>query len=138
MEKLVDVIAKFSREIGQMEESAKEQLSFNDLTLTQMSYLETIYQLKNPNLTELASELNLTKPTVKVAIDKLIEKDYIYRIQSDEDRRSAHIHLTEKGKYINNLHEEAHRRMAQLVANNLDAIDIARLVDLLDKVFHKP
>jgi len=137
MEKLVEIVAKFSREIGQMEESAKEQLSFNDLTLTQMSYLETIYQLRNPNLTELASELNLTKPTVKVAIDKLIEKDYIYRIQSDSDRRSAHLHLTEKGKYINNMHDEAHRRMVELISNNLDKAEVAKLTELLGKVFKK-
>jgi DNA-binding MarR family transcriptional regulator len=137
MEKLVEIVAKFSREIGQMEESAKEQLSFNDLTLTQMSYLETIYQLRNPNLTELASELNLTKPTVKVAIDKLIEKDYIYRIQSDSDRRSAHLHLTEKGKYINNMHDEAHRRMVELISKNLDKAEVAKLTELLGKVFKK-
>ena len=70
-------------------ESAKEQFNFNELTLTQMNYLETINNLHNPNLTELAAEMKLTKPTVKVAIDKLIEKDFITRVKSDEDRRSA-------------------------------------------------
>lgn len=137
MEKLVEIIAKFSHKIVQMEEAAKEQFSFSDLTLTQMNYLETIYQLSNPNLTELASELNLTKPTVKVAIDKLIEKDYIYRVQSDEDRRSAHLHLTEKGKVINYMHDEAHKQMAKLIANNLEIIEQEELVNLLEKAFLK-
>ena len=64
-----------------------------------MNYLETIDILDNPNITELAQQLKLSKPTVKVAIDKLIEKEYyIYKIRSDEDRRSAHLHLTEKWK----------------------------------------
>jgi DNA-binding MarR family transcriptional regulator len=137
MEKLVDIIAKFSRVIGQMEEAAKEQFNFTDLTLTQMNYLETIYQLQNPNLTELAAELNLTKPTVKVAIDKLIEKDYIYRVQSDEDRRSAHLHLTEKGKHINEMHDDAHKRMAEMIGNHLNEAEIGQLEDLLGKVFFK-
>jgi len=137
MEKLVEIIAKFSHKIVQMEEAAKEQFSFSDLTLTQMNYLETIYQLSNPNLTELASELNLTKPTVKVAIDKLIEKDYIYRVQSDEDRRSAHLHLTEKGKVINYMHDEAHKQMAKLITNNLEIIEQEELVNLLEKAFLK-
>lgn len=137
MEKLVDIIAKFSRVISQMEESAKEQFSFNDLTLTQMSYLETIYQLQNPNLTELSLEMNLTKPTVKVAIDKLIEKDYIYRVQSDEDRRSAHLHLTEKGKNLNQMHDEAHKRMSNMMISNLDASEAKQLEVLLGKVFRK-
>lgn len=138
MERLVDIIAKFSRIIGQMEEAAKEQFRFNDLTLTQMNYLETIYQLHNPNLTELAIELNLTKPTVKVAIDKLTEKDYIRRVQSDEDRRSAHLHLTEKGKLINQMHDEAHKRMVKMISVNLDETEREQLVVLFEKVFRKP
>ena len=134
---MVDIIAKFSRVIGQMEEAAKEQYNFKDLTLTQMNYLETIYQLHNPNLTELAHELSLTKPTVNVAIDKLIEKDYIYRVRSDEDRRSMHLHLTEKGKLINQMHDDAHKRMAELIGKNLEESEIKQLENLLEKVFLK-
>jgi DNA-binding MarR family transcriptional regulator len=138
MEKLVDVIAKLSREIGHKEEAAKEQFDFKELTLTQMNYLETISQLGNPNMTELAAELNLTKPTVKVAIDKLIEKDFIYRVKSDEDRRSAHLHLTVKGKLINHTHDFAHKQMAELIAQKLDQTEVGLLEMLLEKVFRKP
>ena len=138
MEKLVEIIAKFSRVIGQMEEAAKEQFNFNDLTLTQMNYLETIYQLHNPNLTELAAELSLTKPTVKVAIDKLIEKDYIYRVHSDEDRRSTHLHLTKKGELINQMHDDAHKRMVELIVKNLGKPEIKQLENILEKVFLRP
>ena len=137
MEKLVDVIAKLSREIGNMEDSAKDQFNFKELTLTQMNYLETISQLGNPNLTELAAELNLTKPTVKVAIDKLIEKDFIYRVKSDEDRRSAHLHLTVKGKLINHTHDFAHKQMAGLITHKLDQAEVGLLEMLLEKVFSK-
>lgn len=137
MNKLVEIIAKLSREIGQMEEAAKEQFNFKELTLTQMNYMETINQLHNPNLTELAIEMNLTKPTVKVAIDKLIEKDYIYRVQSDEDRRSAHLHLTEKGKLINQMHDYAHKRMAELMIKKLGDTERQHLESLLEKVLSK-
>jgi DNA-binding MarR family transcriptional regulator len=137
MEKLVDAIAKLSREIGQLEEAAKEQFDFKELTLTQMNYLETISQLGNPNLTELAAELHLTKPTVKVAVDKLIEKDFIYRVKSDEDRRSAHFHLTVKGKLINYTHDSAHQQMAERITGKLDETEIGLLVMLLEKVLRK-
>ena len=137
MKKLVDVIAKLSREIGHMEEAAKDQFDFKELTLTQMNYLETISQLGNPNLTELAAELHLTKPTVKVAIDKLIEKDFIYRVKSDEDRRSAHLHLTVKGKLINHTHDFAHKQMAELITGKLDQTEVGLLEMLLEKVFHR-
>jgi len=137
MNKLVEIIAKLSLEIGKMEEAAKEQFNFNELTLTQMNYMETINQLHNPNLTELAAEMNLTKPTVKVALDKLIEKDYIYRVQSDEDRRSAHLHLTEKGKQINEMHDFAHKKMAEIISNNLQENEIEQLKILMAKALKK-
>jgi DNA-binding MarR family transcriptional regulator len=137
MEKLVKIIEKMSNEIVQMEESAKEQFNFKELTLTQMHYLETINQLLNPNLTELSSEMNLTKPTVKVAIDKLIQKELIYRVRSDEDRRSTHLHLTEKGKLINQMHGYAHRRLAELMIKCLEPAEKEQLEFLLDKIFVK-
>lgn len=137
MEKLVNAIARVSREIGHLEEAAKEQFDFKELSLTQMNYLETISQLGNPNLTELASELHLTKPTVKVAVDKLIEKDFICRVKSDEDRRSAHFHLTVKGKLINHTHDFAHKQMAEYIGTKLDETEVALLGMLLEKIFRK-
>jgi DNA-binding MarR family transcriptional regulator len=137
MEKLVKIIEKMSHEIVQMEEAAKEQFNFKELTLTQMHYLEKINQLLNPNLTELSAEMNLTKPTVNVAIDKLIQKDLIYRVRSDEDRRSTHLHLTEKGKLINQMHDYAHRRLAELMIRDLEPAEKEQLEFLLDKIFGK-
>jgi DNA-binding MarR family transcriptional regulator len=137
MEKLVKIIEKMSHEIVQMEEAAKEQFNFKELTLTQMNYLETISQLLNPNLTELSAEMNLTKPTVNVAIDKLIQKDLIYRIRSYEDRRSTHLHLTEKGKLINQMHDYAHRRLAELMIKDLEPTEKEQLEFLLYKIFGK-
>lgn len=137
MEKLVDVLAKLSREIGHMEEAAKDQFDFKELTLTQMNYLETISQLGNPNLTELAAELKLTKPTVKVAVDKLIDRDFVSRVKSDEDRRSAHFHLTVKGKLINHTHDFAHKQMAEFITEKLDETEVGLLGMLLEKIFRK-
>jgi len=137
MVKLIEIIAKLSLEIGRMEESAKEQFNFNELTLTQMNYLETINNLHNPNMTELAREMNLTKPTVKAAIDKLIEKDFISRVKSDDDRRSAHLHLTVKGKVINHMHDFAHKQMAELISSRLTNEEINTLQSLFAKVLQK-
>jgi DNA-binding MarR family transcriptional regulator len=120
--------------MGQMEEAAKEQFNLSSLTYTQMHYLEAINLLDNPNITELAIALKLTKPTVKVAIDKLIEKEFVFKVQSDEDRRSSHIHLTEKGKLINQMHDYAHKRIAESIANKLNNEELEILSGLLNKV----
>jgi DNA-binding MarR family transcriptional regulator len=134
MQSLVNIISKLSNLFGQSEEAAKEQFNLISLTHTQMHYLETINLLNNPNITELAKCLKLTTPTVKVAVDKFIEKDFLYKIQSDEDRRSAHLHLTEKGKLINQMHDYYHKRIAEYFSRNLNREELETLVTLLNKV----
>lgn len=136
MRELKQIVEKLSGIMGQMEENAKEQYNFSELTLTQMHYLEVINYLGNPNLTELASALRLSKPTVTVAVEKLIEKDYLFKVQSDEDRRSQHIHLTEKGLLINGMHDYAHRRIVEYMRRNLSDEELNELIRLLGKVIN--
>jgi DNA-binding MarR family transcriptional regulator len=134
MRKLEDIIAKVSAYMGRMEEEAKEQYNFRELTLTQMHYLEMINALENPNLTELAMAMKLTKPTITVLVDKLIEKELVKKVQSDADRRSTHLHLTERGKQINQMHEYAHRRIAEEIEKKIDTDELAQLTSLLEKI----
>ena len=129
-----DIIAKFSAYVGRMEEEAKEQYNFKELTLTQMHYLEMISELVNPNLTELAVAMKLTKPTITVLVDKLIEKELVYKVQSDADRRNTHLHLTERGKLINQMHEYAHRRIAEQIDKKINADEMTQLTVLLEKI----
>ena len=134
MERIIGVIAKLSHSLGEMEEQAQEYFDLKDLTLTQMHYLEVISQLGNPNITELASALQLTKPTVTVGIDKLIERNYVYKVPSDDDRRNSHLHLTDKGRQINAMHAYAHERFSELIAETLEPHEIETLVQILEKL----
>lgn len=134
MEKIIDIIEKLSSMMGVMEEYAKEQYNLSHLTSTQMNYLETIHKLGNPNITELAASLKLSKPTVTVAIDKFVEKEFVFKVQSDKDRRSAHLHLTEKGKLINQMHDYAHKRIAESFTRKLNSEELDTLVALLHQV----
>jgi len=136
MNHLTEIIARLSRLMGQEEEAAREQFNLTTLTLTQMHYMETISELGNPSITELATSLNLSKPTVKVAVDKLIERNYVLKVQSDDDRRSAHIHLTEKGKLINQMHDYAHKRIAEFMRSRLTGEEEESLARMLEKVLY--
>ncbi|MBK6964609.1 MAG: MarR family transcriptional regulator [Bacteroidales bacterium] len=128
MKDLIEIVAELSNLIVQTEESAKAQFNLDNLTHTQMHYLETISLLGNPNITELSVSLQLSKPTVKVAVDKLIERDFVFKVRSDEDRRSAHIHLTEKGNLINQMHNYAHKRIAESITRKLNSEELECLI----------
>jgi DNA-binding MarR family transcriptional regulator len=134
VERIVSIISKLSQNLGEMEELAREQLNIKELTTAQMHYLEIINEMSNPNITELATEMRLTKPTVTVALDKLIQKGYVTKIQSDEDRRSSHLHLTKKGMQINQMHECAHTQFAELMQETLEPEELEQLTVLLEKL----
>jgi len=134
MDRIVSIISKLSQNLGEMEELAREQLNIKELTTAQMHYLEIINEMSNPNVTELATEMRLTKPTVTVALDRLLLKGYVAKIQSDEDRRSSHLHLTKKGMQINQMHERAHTQFVELMQETLEPKELEELTVLLEKL----
>lgn len=137
MEKIVSVLSKLSNSLAEMEELARVESNLKELTISQMHYLEVISQLSNPNVTELATEMQLSKPTVTVALEKLLQKGFVSKVVSDEDRRSSHLHLTKKGMQINQMHEKAHTRFAELMAESLEPAELEQLTMLLEKLTRK-
>jgi DNA-binding MarR family transcriptional regulator len=104
------------------------------LTSTQIHYLDLIHRAGNPTLSELARKLKVTKPTVTNTIEKLETRGYLYKVQSDDDRRIQHLHLTQKGNEIAVLHNQFHRVFTGKLVRDLDQDEIDQLVSVLEKV----
>jgi DNA-binding MarR family transcriptional regulator len=134
MSNLKEAITYLSELVEKVLEETITQSDFMDLTQQQLHYLQVIVKMKNPSLTELARELDLTKPTVTVLVDKLVEKGYVKRVKSDEDRRSMHLHIDKKGSKINALRETAYERMAEKISTGLSKTETAILTELLKKI----
>ena len=131
---LKENIVKFTRLISAAEEDAKEQCEIQDLTTTQLNYLEIIGELDNPTLTELASAMGLTKPSVTIVVDRLAAKGLVRKVHSDIDRRSSHLHLTELGEQINKRHDYAHDYMIDLISKKLNENEVKSFTLLLNKI----
>lgn len=133
-ERIKLAISKFSRLISDAESKAKEICDVKDLTSSQINYLETINELGNPSITELSSALGVKKPSVTVAVDRLITKGCIYKTASDADRRSSHLHLTDVGNLVNQRHDFAHDFLADLVRKSLTEEEQEAFVKMVDKL----
>lgn len=108
-----------------------------DLTQQQLHYLQVIFRLHNPTITELSRELKLTKPTVTVLVDKLVSKGYVRRVPSDSDRRVTHLHIDEKGKIIEQIRKLAYKQLEKRIGSELNEAEIAILADILKKLAGK-
>ncbi|MFC2126318.1 MarR family winged helix-turn-helix transcriptional regulator [Bacteroidota bacterium] len=127
---LINIILTTSERI---EEEMKEKSEVKDLTYKQLYCIELIKKMENPNLTELAEALKITKPSTSVMIDKLENNGYVQKVRLDADRRNSHIHLTDLGNAADTWHYNVHRKIASLLSLNLDKMETEQLINLLNQ-----
>ncbi len=133
-ESLVEIVEKISVMMGEFEDKALNSDELSDLTVKQIYYLDTIAQLNKPTFSDLAEILEVTKPTVTMAVNRLISMGYVRKLQSLEDKRVYHILLTKRGKKVVNVHNQAHRDFAREIAENLNEKELVQLVKILGKI----
>jgi DNA-binding MarR family transcriptional regulator len=130
---LEKVIELASGLMAELESQAFADERFAELSMRQMFYLNTIIRMEHPTFSDLARELNVTKPSVTAIVGTLMNKGYVQKVQDDEDRRTYHIILTTKGKDFNQIHEAMHKRLADFLAAQLDQNEVEQLARLLGK-----
>jgi DNA-binding MarR family transcriptional regulator len=132
---LVELIGLLTRKVAELQSAMVKEAGFSDLSLRQIYILDIIQGLQNPTPTQLARELKISKPSVSAAIDRLETAGYIRKVDSDEDRRSYHLHLTQKGQIFSQAHDETHRHLAQFITRHLEAEDVQQLARIVSKIF---
>ena len=119
----IEIIEILSSKMEEIEIRVIEKSEFSKLTHKQIYYLFVIDEMHNPTLTELAQRLDLSKPSVTAIVTRLIDAGYITKVQSDEDRRCAHLHMTQQGSKISRLHDQIHQIIAEYLTKNLTTTD---------------
>ena len=116
-----------------MEEDLRQETELKQLTSRQLTCIECINEMKNPSLSELAEKMKIAKPSISVMIDRLEKNEFIYKVVSDSDRRSAHLPLTEKGEKAAKMHNEIHIKIADLLTMEMTDSEKQILIVLLNK-----
>jgi DNA-binding MarR family transcriptional regulator len=115
-------------------ENALKNSEFSDINMSQFYYLEAIYKLGNPTFSELAMELKISKASVTVAVNKLIQLNYVYKVQSDKDHRVYNIYITEKGKITIEIDKRSHREFSDYIKKCLNDDEIKELTKIFKKM----
>jgi DNA-binding MarR family transcriptional regulator len=131
LEPIIDIISIL---IAKMEGQAIGQDQFAELSMRQVYYLETILRMESPTFGDVAHKLEVTKPSVTAIVEKLIQKGFVKKVQSEQDRRTYHIVPTAKAAEFSRQHEKTHGQMAQLFTQNLNEVELQQLAGLLQKV----
>ncbi len=135
LEPLEKVIETASSIMAEMEERAFQDERFSELSMRQMLYLNTIIRMGHPTFSDLARELNVSKPSVTANVGTLIKKGYVEKVQDHEDLRSFHIVTTQKALDFDELHQNVHKNLAHHLSAQLNPDEIEQLAMLLTKAF---
>ena len=58
--------------------------------------LDIIHMLKEPTILEYASYMGISQPNATYKINQMIEKGYLTKVPSKEDKRASHLKVTQK------------------------------------------
>ena len=94
-EQLNEVIVDTYRSILRVEENILKRSDQTDLSISEIHMLEAVGKGKDRRRTisELAEVLNITLPSVTVAINKLMKKGYVEKVRGEEDGRIVYVSL---------------------------------------------
>jgi len=117
------------RDITKVEELILQK-SDPGLSLSEVHLIEAVRKGKEgmKTVSELASDLRITVPSVTVAVNKLVQKGYVVKEQNPEDRRSVWVALTRDGERIYRLNRYIHYKLVRQAASELSEEDKKALV----------
>ena len=77
------------RTIMKIEENTVRKMKNSDLTISEVHVLEAVGKSGNPSVSDIAQELDISLPSVTVAINKLEKKGYVSKSRCAEDGRQV-------------------------------------------------
>lgn len=126
---LNDILVHLFNEIWSLEEKAIITEEFKDMTNNDMHIIEAIGLGEGNNMSTIAKKLKITVGSLTTSMNSLVNKKYVVRERSEEDRRVVYIRLTKKGEKAYQHHADFHRQMTDAVIDELEDDEI----EVLDK-----
>lgn len=131
-ETINDILVNLFNEIWKLEEDAIITEEFKDITNNDMHIIEAIGLSGQNTMSVIAKKMGITPGSLTTAVNGLVNKKYVTRHRSDQDRRVVFLKLTEKGIRAYEHHGEYHRKMTEAVIKKLDENEIPVLIKTLD------
>lgn len=131
-ETINDILVNLFNEISKLEEEAIITEEFSDITNNDMHIIEAIGLSGKNTMSVVAKKLGITAGSLTTAVNGLVNKKYVVRKRSDQDRRVVFLRLTDKGTKAYEHHREYHREMTDAVISRLSEEEIPILLKTLN------
>jgi len=101
MEKyLIEFVDTLDQSLKKLQREVGDSSGFAKLTINQLHYIDAIYTLGEPTISEIAEKLEISKASVTAGIKKLIQLGYVEKEQSTVDKRVFHVRLIDSAQEL--------------------------------------
>ena len=106
----------------------------SSLSAAEAFAVDVIYLLQEPTIKEFADCLGISQPNATYKVNHLIQKGYVQKTPSQEDRREAHLHVTDNYmRYWNESNGSLTRALAVL-QDRFSADEVATFTRMLQEL----
>ena len=126
-----EIDKKFLEKYYEIFESMEEKV---ELSKRDFHYLWIIFEAQKINLTEFSKRSKVSKPAVTKIINKYLQKGYVIKEVSEEDKRFSYIQLLDEMKIFLEKNQQIANSIYESFLNVLDKNEREQLEKLLVKI----
>ncbi|MDY7020541.1 MAG: MarR family transcriptional regulator, partial [Cyanobacteriota bacterium] len=135
MEKiLLEFIDTLDSSFKKLLEDVRSTNGVSQLTISQFQYIDAIHELGEPTITEIAEKLAITKASSTAGVNKLVEKGYLNKTQSAQDKRIFHVNLTDRSRQLIDAKYQALREYGEFVQAALSEEEVKQFEAIVTKL----
>ena len=123
-----------SRASIELKKAFAQHMAPLQLKAVEFSILTLVASNTGVNQKQIAQALDISAPNMAITLDRMVERGWVKRVRSTLDRRAQHIHLTPKGRALEQRASEIARTMEEEPLRVLSAAERALLIELVLKV----
>lgn len=92
---------------------------YSQLSMSEMHVIEAVSKEEVPSMTAVANHLNVTLGTLTTAVKKIIEKGFLVKERSLEDKRIFYLRLTPEGEKALAVHNQFHEELSYYIKSHI-------------------
>ncbi|MCL5998347.1 MAG: MarR family transcriptional regulator [Chloroflexi bacterium] len=128
------VEALFDSLVMQGNKSLSEKLMQYDLTVAQYLSMDALHHKGDEcSMSELADRIHQSSATMTGIVDRLVEKGWVTRRRSEEDRRAVFVALTPDGQNILNRVTSERHEFVRNTISKIPATDVETFINLMKR-----
>jgi DNA-binding MarR family transcriptional regulator len=109
-----------------------EKLTQYALTVAQYLSMEALHRKGSEcSMSELAERIQQSSATMTGIVDRLVEKNWVTRRRSEEDRRAVYVSLTPEGENLLKRVAQERRQAVQETIGKMDMADVDNFIQLM-------